>query len=172
VIALFDNILRPIINGLLNLWNGIIDALASISIFGWKPFAGLKRRKINLMEEPTDEPEIKPRPGSGGRQVSAITGPTRDLLVDLLTPLANLNAIVGPIQGIRDILDARLPDFGENLALAGVGAGAGGINVNIDQFIVQAQNTSPQSVATASAREIERLIAEQLAFARRGRGGK
>ena len=104
--------------------------------------------------------------------MSAITGPTRDLLVDLLTPLANLNAIVGPIQGIRDILDARLPDFGENLALAGASAGAGGVSVNIDQFIVQAQNTSPQSIATASAKTIERLIAEQLAFARRGRGGK
>ncbi len=111
-------------------------------------------------------------PGSGGRQVSAITGPTRDLLVDLLTPLANLNAIVAPIQDIRDILDARLPDFGQNLALAGASAGAGGVSVNIDQFIVQAQNTSPQSIATASAREIERLIAEQLAFARRGRGGR
>ena len=35
IVALFDIILRPIIEGLLKLWNGIIDALASISIFGW-----------------------------------------------------------------------------------------------------------------------------------------
>ena len=40
----------------------------------------------------------------GGRQVSEITGPTRDLLTDLLSPLAHLGSIVAPIQDIRQIL--------------------------------------------------------------------
>ena len=48
---------------------------------------------------------------SGGRQVSEITGPTRDLLTDLLSPLAHLGSIVAPIQDIRQILYERLPNF-------------------------------------------------------------
>ena len=47
----------------------------------------------------------------GGRQVSEITGPTRDLLTDLLSPLAHLGSIVAPIQDIRQILYERLPNF-------------------------------------------------------------
>jgi len=166
VVALFDLVLKPIINGILRLWNAIIDGLASISIFGWKPFKGLKDKRINLVGEgdESDTNEV----GRGGRQVSEITGPTRDLLVDLLTPLANLNAIVGPIQDIRSILDARLPMLGGELALAG----AGGVSVSIDRLIVEAQDTSTESIATASIAEIERAIAKRLADARRGRGGK
>ena len=49
----------------------------------------------------------------GGRQVSEITGPTRDLLTDLLSPLAHLGSIVAPIQDIRQILHERLPNFNQ-----------------------------------------------------------
>jgi len=44
-----------------------------------------------------------PKP-AGCRQVAEITGPTRDLLTDLLSPLAHLGQIVAPIQDIRQIL--------------------------------------------------------------------
>src|SRR5690606_30407054 len=106
VVTLFDAILRPVIEFLIGLWNGIIDALASISIFGWKPFKGLKKHRIDAPEAPEDSGPSGGTSGrGGGRQISEITGPTRDLLVDLLSPLANLNAIVAPIQDIRNILD-------------------------------------------------------------------
>ena len=39
-----------------------------------------------------------PKP-AGGRQVAEITGPTRDILTDLLSPLAHLAQIVGPDPG-------------------------------------------------------------------------
>ena len=53
IVALFDIILRPIIEGLLKLWNGIIDAIVNISIFGCKPSAGLKSARIEW-----DDPDI------------------------------------------------------------------------------------------------------------------
>src|SRR5690606_15928799 len=109
VIALFDAVLAPIINFLLKLWNGIIDALSKISIFGWKPFGGLADMKIKLPGE--DDGGGSGTVRGGGRQVSEITGPTRDLLTDLLSPLAHLGQIVAPIQDIRQILYERLPNF-------------------------------------------------------------
>ena len=174
VVTLFDTILRPVIEFLIGLWNGIIDALASISIFGWKPFKGLKKYRIDAPEAPEDSGPSGGTSGrGGGRQISEITGPTRDLLVDLLSPLANLNAIVAPIQDIRNILDARLPDFSVMGVMAPAAVGAGGsINVTIDRIVVQAADSSPNSVAGATVDTIERLIAERLAFARRGRGGR
>ena len=111
-------------------------------------------------------------PRGSGRQVSEITGPTRDLLVDLLKPLANLNSIVSPIQDIRDILDARLPDVGAMGDMALAGAGGGGISVRIDRLVVEAQDTSTQSIAAASIDEIERALAERLGDNIRGRGGR
>ena len=110
VVTLFDAILRPIIEGLLKLWNGIIDALASISLFGWKPFKGLTQHKVSWDDDAGGGSGGRDG-GTGGRQISEITGPTRDLLVDLLSPLANFGAIVAPIQDIRNILYERMPNF-------------------------------------------------------------
>lgn len=55
---------------------------------------GLKEYRIDAPEAPEDSGPSGGTSGrGGGRQISEITGPTRDLLVDLLSPLANLNAI-------------------------------------------------------------------------------
>lgn len=170
VIALFDAILKPIINGLLKLWNGIIDALASISIFGWKPFEGLKDKRIGLIGEgdKNDTKEV----GRGGRQISEITGPTRDLLVDLLSPLASFGQIIAPIQDIRNILYERLPNFG-NMDFAGAGAGgAGGVVFEPGSIVINSSATNSRDLTRDLLDEIERGLANRIAFGIRGRGGR
>lgn len=104
---------------------------------------------------------------SPGRQISEITGPSRDLLVDLLTPLASLDSLVGVGTRIYDLLDLRLPDFGAQLAIAA----AGGPSVEIHEFKVYAADSSPQSIINASVPQLEELLAESLAVKRRGQGG-
>ncbi|MFY9174710.1 MAG: hypothetical protein WAO24_05120, partial [Peptococcia bacterium] len=110
---------------------------------------------------------------SGGRQVSEITGPSRDLLTDLLAPLAHLSQIVAPIQDIRNMLDARLPHFGD-FAPAGAPAGAvgvGGVNVTIQSLSINAPTATVGDIGKLTIDEIERAIASRLAFSRRGRAG-
>jgi hypothetical protein len=169
VVALFDLVLAPIINGILSLWNGIIDALSSISIFGWKPFEGLKDKKIGLIGEGGGGGDKEK--GSGGRQVSEITGPTRDLLVDLLSPLANLGQIVAPIQDIRNILYERLPNF-SNMDFVGVGIGAMGPTVIIENLNVTAPTTGVDDISRATIDKIEKALAGRINFGIRGRGGR
>jgi hypothetical protein len=171
VVALFDNVLRPIIEGLLKLWNGIIDALVSISIFGWKPFAGLKSARIEW-----DDPDSGSGGrdgGTGGRQISEITGPTRDLLVDLLSPLANFGAIVAPIQDIRNILYERLPNFDAfGMDFAGVGAIGGDIVFESGSIVISSSGTNATELSRDMLDAIEREMARRVNFGVRGRGGR
>lgn len=168
VVVLFDAVLKPIINGLLNLWNGIMDALASINIFGWRPFAGLADRKVGLIGERKSD-DSKDRT-SGGRQVSEITGPTRDLLTDLLSPLANLGSIVAPIQDIRAILDARLPNFNA-MQFGAVGVG-GSVSVVFEpgSIVVQSSAATGAELSNDLLDAIERGLATRVAFGFRGQG--
>lgn len=173
VVTLFDAVLKPIINGILGMWNGIIDALASISIFGWKPFAGLKDKRIPLVGEDSGAGGGGDKGSSGGRQVSEITGPTRDLLVDLLSPLAHLAQIVAPIQDIRQILYERLPNFNTlDFAGAGVGVGAMGPTVIIENLNVTAPTTGVDDISRATIDKIEKALAGRIAIGQRGRGGR
>ncbi|WP_461366847.1 hypothetical protein, partial [Candidatus Darwinibacter acetoxidans] len=125
-VVLLDNILLPIVKFIAQVWNTVIDLLARISIFGWRPFAGLADYKIEMDEYGHGEKGDREHRGTVGRtvgrQVSEITGPTRDLFIDLLSPLAHLGQIISPIQDIRNILDQRLPDFGA-LEFAAAGPG-------------------------------------------------
>lgn len=171
VVTLFDAVLKPIINGVLGLWNGIIDALASISIFGWKPFGGLKSRKIGLVGEGdsdsgSDSGSDRDRGGSGGRQVSEITGPTRDLFADLLAPLAHFAQLVAPVQDIRNLLYERLPNF-NTLDFAGVG---GGVTVVLEPgaVVVSGHNLKANEINDKMAAQISRKIGEKLKSYRRG----
>jgi len=169
VVALFDSVLRPIVTGLLNLWNGIIDALASINLFGWRPFAGLKDRKVDVPGE-GDGGGRTERDSRGGRQVSEITGPTRDLLTDLLTPLANLGTIVTPIQDIRDILDARMPDFNE-MQFRGVGVmGVGSVVFEPGSIVIQSTATTGAAISSDLVDALEQELAGRLNFGDRGHG--
>jgi hypothetical protein len=56
--------------------------------------------------------------------------------------------------------------------IVGASASNSSVSVRIDRLIVQAPSTSVQSVATATADEIERTIAEKMVFRSRGRGGR
>ena len=108
-----------------------------------------------------------------GRQVSAITGPTRDLLTDLLSPLANLGTLTGIGERIYNLLNERLPApsawwAGDGLALAG----AGSINITIESGAVQVVRTGPgdRDVDGSTIEEIARRLAELLTFQLRGAG--
>lgn len=172
VIALFDAVLAPIINFLLKLWNGIIDALSKISIFGWKPFGGLADKKIGLVGE-GDGSGGGSGGSSGGRQVSEITGPTRDLLVDLLSPLANFGQIVAPIQDIRNILYERLPNFDAlGMDFAGAGAIGGDIVFESGAIVISSSGTSATELSRDMLDAIEREMARRVNFGIRGRGGR
>lgn len=170
VIALFDAVLAPMINFLLKLWNGIIDALASISIFGWKPFGGLKDKKIGLVGE--GDGGGGDDKGRGGRQVSEITGPTRDLLVDLLSPLANFGQVIAPVQDIRNILYERLPNF-NNMDFAGAGAGSmGGVVFESGSIVIHSLATNSAELSRNLLDQIEREMARRFVVGQRGRGGR
>jgi hypothetical protein len=172
IVALFDIILRPIVEGLLKLWNGIIDALVSINIFGWRPFEGLAKHKVSWDDDAGGGSGGRGG-GTGGRQVSEITGPTRDLLVDLLSPLANFGQIVAPIQDIRNILHERLPNFDAfGMDFAGVGAGAIGPGVVIENITVHSSAKDGRQLARDMMDEIEREMARRFNRGVRGRGGR
>ena len=172
IVALFDIILRPIIEGLLKLWNGIIDALASISIFGWKPFEGLTQYKVSWDDDAGGGSGGR-NGGTGGRQISEITGPTRDLLVDLLSPLANFGQIVAPIQDIRNILYERMPNFNAlSLDFAGAGAIGGDIVFEAGAIVINSSGTSATELSRDMLDAIEREMARRVNFGIRGRGGR
>jgi len=109
------------------------------------------------------------RPSGSGRQVSEITGPTRDILTDLMAPLANLNAIVAPIQDIRSILDARLPNF-NTMQFAAVGAGGGNIVFEAGAIVIHSTATGGYELGNEMMDAIESRLAERLGGGRRGRG--
>ena len=172
IVALFDIVLRPIIEGLLKLWNGIIDALASISIFGWKPFEGLTQHKVSWDDDAGGGSGGRDG-GTGGRQISEITGPTRDLLVDLLSPLANFGAIVAPIQDIRNILYERLPNFDAfGMDFAGAGAIGGDIIFESGSIVISSSGTNAGDLSRDMLDAIEREMARRVNFGIRGRGGR
>jgi len=87
---------------------------------------------------------------TGGRQISEITGPTRDLLVDLLTPLARLDSLTSIGNRIYDLLDERL-----------IPRGAG---VNIENITIYGDNIDP----SLTARQIEEALGENIDFAQAG----
>jgi hypothetical protein len=111
-----------------------------------------------------------PKP-AGGRQVAEITGPTRDILTDLLSPLAHLGSIVAPIQDIRQILYERLPNF-NTLDFAGAGVGAMGPTVIIENLNVSAPTTGVDDISRATIDKIEKALAGRIAIGQRGRGGR
>lgn len=169
VIALFDAVLLPIVKFIGGLWNAIMRGLSSISIFGWRPFGGLEKHIIDF-DGDKDGGSGSDR-SSGGRQVSEITGPTRDVLTDLMAPLANFGQIIAPIQDIRNILYERLPNFG-TMDFAGAGVGAMGPAVIIENLNVNAPTTGVDDISRATIDQIEKALAGRINFGIRGRGGR
>jgi len=169
VIELFDAVLLPVIEAIISIWNFVLDKLASISIFGWRPFERLTEAKVETGRD-------KDRGGGGGsrggRQISEITGPTRDLLTDLLSPLTHLAQIVAPIQDIRQILYERLPNF-NNMEFAGAGAMVGTTVVfESGAIVVNAPGASSEEITRRMMDQIDRELGRRIAFGQRGRGGR
>lgn len=81
------------------------------------------------------------QPVGGGVQISAITGETRDILVDLLTPLKNLNILASLMEAMtRAIYEMRDAFLGKNLR-AGGNNGNGEITIeNVNINVAQAAN--------------------------------
>jgi hypothetical protein len=171
VIELFDAVLLPIIEAIISVWNFVLEKLASISIFGWRPFARLTEAMIETSRD--KKPSGDSSGSSGGRQVSEITGPTRDLLVDLLSPLANFGQIVAPIQDIRNILYERMPNFNAlSLDFAGAGAIGGDIVFESGAIVINSSGTSATELSRDMLDAIEREMARRINFGVRGRGGR
>jgi len=106
-----------------------------------------------------DTPDAEDIPGTdtdtdtatGGRQISEITGPTRDLLVDLLTPLARLDSLTSIGNRIYDLLDERL-----------IPGGSGGLT--IENLTIYGDSMDP----LVHARLIEEALGETIDFAKVG----
>src|SRR5690606_20946005 len=96
----------------------IAAAIAGIAALGGKIVRAVFPGIGGSTPPPGDDDRDQGRGRGPGRQVSEITGPTRDLLTTLLTPLARLDEQTGILGRIYDLLDARLPMMG-GLALAG-----------------------------------------------------
>ena len=117
-------------------------------------------QKAGLIPTEEEEPPPDDDPGprrTGGRQISEITGPTRDLLVDLLSPLASLDSLTGIGNRIYDLLDARLTEGG-GLAAASVGGG----DIVFESGAITVQGTPETAVD-----DMYEAIAERFANDRR-----
>ncbi|TDX52137.1 hypothetical protein [Orenia marismortui] len=102
---------------------------------------------------------------SGGSQISEITGSTRDLFTDLLTPLANFPSLLN----INERIYNQLVAMSQN-GLAIAGAGGYDVSVRIENLNVESQSNSSQSIANASVSDIESAIATAIGDGKRGRG--
>jgi len=144
-------------NGKANSINWLVTAINKV------PFINIKWRMPNMEGELPGLPEPEgdstedtatgedaSAAGTGGRNISEITGPTRDLLVDLLTPLARLDSLTSIGNRIYDLLDERL-----------VPRGAG---VNIENLTIYGDNIDP----ILTARQIEEALGENIDFAQAG----
>ena len=152
VIALFDAVLMPIINFIVGVWNAIMRGLSSISIFGWKPFGGLKDNIIDPIN--SDKPKTDNKKG-GGVQYAQFSGPDRDFLTDKLSGLSALPQIIAPIHDIRNLLYNHLPSI--------VAGGGGGVVFEPGSIVVSGGMNSA---------DLSKEIAAQIEKNLRGRGGR
>jgi hypothetical protein len=86
-------------------------------------------------------------PKPAGVEISEITGPTRDILVSLLSPLANLTPYfvesTDYLKQIRDAIMEQVRMATQGPAFAGAGnVGTGGYGINIGQLIWQINDST------------------------------
>ncbi len=154
-------VMKFIYKALATMYNTIANAINSlISGINKVPFINIRWRMPTMNENlpeyqkpaessyDVDEEEAKSY--SGGTQVSEITGPTRDLFVNLLSPLASLNSLTSIGNRIYDLLDERLG--------SPLGVNIGEINIYGDADVN----------AEALADELEEILAGRMAFAMGG----
>jgi len=135
IISFVSDLIATIYNWIADVVNWIADKL--------QKWFGIKIARMDYAEGSTLDTETES--SSSGTQVSEITGPTRDMLVSLLSPLSSLDSLTGIGQRIYDLLDNRL-----------VGGG--------NSFYITVTPSGNEKISEATAREIEEAIAERLAF--------
>lgn len=167
IIELMANVLMPIIKVIANLWNAIIKALAGINIFGWQPFAGLTKYLIDTSAwDQEDQGEAGAAPGKQGTQISEITGPTRDLLVSLLSPLKSLDMLPGLFASMETaIYEMRDAFLSGAPAPALAGASAAGGAFHIDMLVVEANVEQLSDLD-----KFMRLMGDKARLVAKGRG--
>lgn len=122
VVPVWNGIVRFIIfvyNVIAWVVNAIIDAINFLYPFG--DLIKWRMKPVNPEEftvPPEERPDKLPGEEGAGTQISSITGPTRDLLVELLRPLTQLNVL--PVIGdeIKRLLSGILNALTGNLAAA------------------------------------------------------
>ena len=163
--SILAKVIATVANFFIRIMNAVISALNRI------PFVSISKISTVDTSAPSVETNVDDidttageKSGRGGTQISEITGPTRDLLTDLLAPLANFNSLVGIGNRIYDLLDARLPNMNQ-LAIAG-----GGSSINIEQILVDATGGDATEISTNLVDELEEALADRLIDNRRGGG--
>lgn len=103
-------------------------AVAAIAALGFAAISLIAPSEATIPEDEEDDDDINL--ATGGRQISEITGPSRDLLVDLLTPLARLDSLTSIGNRIYDLLDERLVPGGSSVHIETINIEAG---VDLDE---------------------------------------
>ncbi len=123
-------------------------------------------RRMKWIWERPEVPELPPGEDpadrdtfTGGRQISEITGPTRDLLITLLSPLASLDSLVGIGNRIYSLLDARL-------GMEAVGGQS--LSVNIERIDINVPTGA--EVDEWAARDLAAQVARELRLQLRSSG--
>lgn len=105
-------------------------------------------RELGLLDE-----EQTKKTRTGGARITDLTGPARDHFADLLAPLRHLGAQLTELQGIRGLLDARLPAWN-----GPVQAPRGSGNINIDKVVIEGAGVKDaRSLFDELSRVAERL---------------
>lgn len=106
VVGFLSNLITSIYDGVVDIVNWIIGFLNKIPFvnISWR----MKKSDNTGISPATSSDSTKEASSKGGTQLSEITGPTRDLLSDLLSPLASLNTLTGTTNRIYDLLEDRL----------------------------------------------------------------
>lgn len=136
VVKLLYSAFSFIYNTIAKAINGILNAINKI------PFVNVKWR-MPLMDSSLPSPEVKAETEKeeseierretrkAGTQISEITGATRDLLQNLLSPLSSLDSLTGIGTRIYDLLDTRLvPSAGGGIVISSLTINANGVDGN------------------------------------------
>lgn len=148
ITSILKNVVLPIITALQKAFSFIYNTVAKvinaiISAIDSIPFVHIKWRMpimgeaLPVVSEEEKAPESDTEKDGGARvtkksgtQISEITGPTRDLLNDLLSPLTSLDSLTGIGTRIYDLLNDRLgtTTSGQALVISSLTINANGVD--------------------------------------------
>jgi hypothetical protein len=133
---------------------GVVTDLGMQMGLGPAPPGQMLRRGV-----PREEIGVEKKEG-GGVKISAITGPTRDLLIGLLTPLKNLSILPSLMEAMtRAIYEMRDAFLGRNIVPSAMPAFSEGVAVeNVNIYVDKAAdimdiNQLDQNLSRAVRRE-------------------